>query len=241
LPLKAGGSRAGQPLRHSAGRAGKAALATSIGLIGGTGPEGRGLAARFARAGLAVTIGSRSAERGEEAAREVQGLVPGARLRGTTNAGAAEAEIVVITVPYDAQKDTLPPLAGAVAGRIVVSTVVPLHFSRARIAMLEVEAGSAAEEARALLPGARLVAAFHNLSASHLLDMQHGLEGDVIVCSDDAEALQSVIGLAGAIEGIRGVNGGPLANSRYVEGLTALLLNINRIHKAETHIRIVGI
>lgn len=217
-------------------------MARSIALIGGTGPEGKGLAARFAKAGHEVIIGSRSAERGEEAARDIAALVPGADVRGTTNAEAVRAcEIVVVTVPYSAQRDTLSSLAEDVGERIVVSTVVPLQFSRARVAMLEVDAGSAAEEAQSLLPRARLVGAFQNLSASHLLHVEAPVAGDVIVCSDDDEARRLIIALAGEIESIRGINGGPLANSRYVEGLTALLLNINRIHKAETHVQIVGI
>jgi 8-hydroxy-5-deazaflavin:NADPH oxidoreductase len=214
----------------------------AIGFIGGTGPEGKGLALRFAIAGHEVIIGSRSAERGEEAAHEIAALLPGGEVGGATNAQAAQgSDIVVVTVPYAGQKDTLASLEGDIGERLVVCTVVPLQFSRTRIAMLDVEAGSAAEEAQSLLPRAKVVAAFHNLSASHLLDAGQPVEGDVVVCGDDSEAVAEVISLAGQVERIRGLQGGPLANSRYVEALTALLLNINRIHKAETHVQIVGI
>jgi NADPH-dependent F420 reductase len=213
----------------------------TVGLIGGTGPEGRGLAARFSKAGLDVVIGSRSAERGEEAAREVAAL-SGGKVRGATNAGAAaSAGIAIITLPYAGQAETLSALTSELAGRIVVSTVSPLKFTRARVELLPTETGSAAEDAQRLLPEARVAGAFHNLSAKHLLDLAHPVDGDVVVCSDDAAALTEVIGLAGLIEGARGISGGPLANTRYVEAMTALLININRIHRVETELRIVGL
>ncbi len=216
-------------------------MAKTIGLIGGTGAEGRGLAARFALAGLDVFVGSRTAERGRDAAREVGELVGGS-LRGGTNLEAAEAgEILVLTLPYAGQQETLTELAEAIGERIVVTAVVPLRFTRARVTMAAVEAGSAAEEARDLLPRARLVGAFHNVSAKHLLDVSEPAEGDVIVCGEDAAAKDAAIELVAAVADLRGLDGGPLANCRYVEGLTALLTNLNRIHKAETHVRIVGV
>jgi hypothetical protein len=214
-------------------------MTNSIGLIGGTGPEGKGLAARFAIAGLEVVIGSRSVERGTEAAAEVATLT-GRTIRGGTNEEAATADIVVVTVPYAAQAETLAPLADAIGERVVVSTVVPLEFSRRRVAMLPVD-GSAAEEMQRLLPRARVVGAFHNLPARHLVDVAHPLEGDVIVVGDDTEAVERVVELAGLIKDVRGVKGGPLANCHYVEGLTALLINVNRLYKAETNVRVVGL
>jgi NADPH-dependent F420 reductase len=216
-------------------------VAKRIGLIGGTGPEGKGLAARFAKAGLDVCIGSRAAERGAEAADEI-GKLAGRKVRGGTNEDAVrDAEIVLVTVPYAGMRDTLAGLAGQIGDRIVVSAVVPLQFSRTRISTLEVADGSAAEEAQLLLPMAKVVGAFHNLSASHLLDLNHPIDGDVLVCSDHIDGLRETIELAGLIDGARGVNAGPLASSRYIEDITALLLTINRIHKAETHVKISGI
>ena len=216
-------------------------MPNSIGLIGGTGPEGKGLAARFAHAGLEVFIGSRSAERGAAAAQEMEAVASG-RIRGGANADAAKAgEVVVIAVPYGGMAETLQVLASDVREKVVISAVVPLLFSRARVATLDVAAGSAAQEAQSLLPGARVTAAFQSLPAAHLLDVGHPIDGDVIVCADDPDALRETIVLAELIEGVRGVNGGPLANARYVEELTALILNINRIHKAETHIKLVGL
>jgi hypothetical protein len=107
--------------------------------------------------------------------------------------------------------------------------------------MAAVEAGSAAEEARDLLPRARLAGAFHNVSARDLLDLSRPVEGDVVVCGEDEAAKEAAIELVAAIADLRGLDGGPLANCRYVEGLTALLVNLNRIYKAETHVRIVGV
>ncbi|HWO72457.1 MAG TPA: NADPH-dependent F420 reductase [Dehalococcoidia bacterium] len=215
-------------------------MAQTIGFIGGTGPEGKGLAARFARAGLEVVIGSRSQERGEEAAREVRERAGGS-VRGGTNADAAAADVVVVTLPYSGQADTLSAIRAQTDGKIVVSTVVPMRFEKGRVEMIVPAAGSAAEEAQRLLPQARVVGAFQNLAARKLFNVDHALEGDVIVCSDDKDALQRVIELAGLIPGLRGVNGGPLACSRYVEGITALLVHINRNYKTESHIRIVGV
>jgi hypothetical protein len=217
-------------------------VANTIGIIGGTGPEGKGLAARFALAGHPVIIGSRSAERGEEAAQEITALVGSAQVSGADNASAAlRAEVIMITVPYAGMADTLAGLAEAIGDKITVCAVVPLQFSRSRVAMLPVADGSAAQEAQRLLPSARVVGAFHNLSASHLIDVSHALDGDVIVCGDDKEAVQVVIEMTNQIKSVRGLNGGVLANNSQVEALTALLINLNRGYKTETQIKITGI
>jgi NADPH-dependent F420 reductase len=216
-------------------------LAKTIGIIGGTGPEGKGLAARFAQAGMEVLIGSRSTERGEEAANDVRERA-GGNVRGTTNAEAARvADIVVVTVPYSGQADTLSALKDEIGSRIVVSTVVPMQFSPGRVEMLMLEDGSAAQEAQRLLPDARVVGAYQNLAARKLFDLDHDLDGDVVVCSDDKEALREVIWLTEQIPGLRGINGGPLSACHYVEGITALLVHVNRNYKAETSVRIVGV
>jgi 8-hydroxy-5-deazaflavin:NADPH oxidoreductase len=215
-------------------------VADSIGFIGGTGPEGRGLAARFAIAGLEVVIGSRSVERGEDAAKAVLAL-GGGSVHGGSNHDAARAEIVVVTLPYAGQAETLDALRDQIGGRIVISTVVPMRFQGRKVEMLAPAAGSAAQEAQELLPDARVVAAFQNMAAHKLLDVDNPLEGDVIVCSDDTEALQKVISLARRLPNLRGIDGGPLACSRYVEGITTLLVYINRNYKTETHVRILGI
>lgn len=215
-------------------------MAKSIGFIGGTGPEGKGLAARFARAGLEVIIGSRSAERGEEAAGEVREKA-GGNVRGAANADAAQADVIMVTLPYSGQAETLASLREQIGSRIVVSTVVPMQFAAGKVTMLDLEDGSAAQEAQRILPQARVVGAFQNLAARKLFDVEHDLDGDVIVCSDDKEALQEVIRLAEQIPGLRGINGGPLACSRYVEGITTLLVHVNRNYKTESAVKIVGV
>jgi NADPH-dependent F420 reductase len=216
-------------------------LASIIGFIGGTGPEGKGLAARFARAGLTVIIGSRSAERGEEVAREIASLT-GGDVRGATNADAcAQSEVIIVTLPYASQTETLAGLKDAIGNRIVVSTVVPMEFSSGRASMLHLEDGSAAEEAQRLLPEARVVGAFQNLSAHKLYDLEEKIEGDVIVTGNNREARAEVMALANRVEGIRGVNGGVLANSHYVEGITTLIVSINRAYKTEAAVRVVGV
>ena len=216
-------------------------MAKTIGFIGGTGPEGKGLAARFARAGLEVLIGSRSAERGEEVAAEVREHA-GGNIRGAANAEAASAaEIVIVTLPYSGQSETLQGLRAEIGNKVLVSTVVPMVFGGGKVDMLTLEAGSAAQEAQRDLPDARVVGAYQNLAARKLYKVEEELHGDVIVCSDDKAALQEIIELTQQIPGLRGVNGGPLACSRYVEGITTLLVHINRNYKTESHIQIVGI
>ena len=214
-----------------------------LAFVGGTGPEGLGLAVRFAAAGHHVAIGSRSLERGEEGAATVAAAVPDASVSGGENADVvAGADVVFLTFPYAGQAPTLAALADALAGAVVCDVVAPLEFVRGTGAVaLDVEGGSAAEEAAAALPGARVVSAFQNMSAEKLMDLAAPVEADVLVCGDDREAKTIVIGLADEIAGVRGVDGGALSNSRYVEMLTSLLINLNRLHKTQTSIRIAGL
>ncbi len=214
-----------------------------LAFVGGTGPEGLGLAIRFAAAGHHVAIGSRSRERGEEGAATVAAAVPDASVSGGGNADVvAGADVVFLTFPYAGQAPTLAALADALAGTLVCDVVAPLEFVRGTGAVaLDVEGGSAAEEAAAALPGARVVSAFQNMSAEKLMDLAAPVEADVLVCGDDREARATVIGLANQIAGVRGVDGGALSNSRYVEMLTSLLINLNRLHKTQTSIRIAGL
>ena len=212
----------------------------SIGIIGGTGPEGKGLAARFAQAGFEVLIGSRSAERGEEAAQDIRERAGGS-VRGVANADAATADVIVVTVPYAGQADTLTALKEQIGDKIVISTVVPMVFEAGKVSMVPVPDGSAAEEMQRLLPDAKVVGAYQNLAAKKLFNVDHQLDGDVIVTSNDKEALREVIWMTEQIPGLRGVNGGPLASSHYVEAITTLLVHINRNYKTETNVKVVGI
>ena len=213
-----------------------------IGFIGGTGPEGRGLALRFALAGEEVMIGSRDAERAQNAADSVREIAPSISIGGGLNADvAAQSDIVVIAVPYSAQKPTLESLTEELCGKLIINVVAPLAFSKGVASAIRVEAGSAALEAREIVPAATHTAAFHNVSAQELLEPERALDTDVVVFSDDADSKRKVIALAETIKGARGVDGGGLENARYCEDLTALLLNINRIYKAHSMIKIVGI
>ena len=213
-----------------------------LAFLGGTGPEGRGLALRYALAGHEVFIGSRDAARGREAAEELEEKWAGVAVRGGGNDEAAQlGEGVFICVPYQAQKSLLPGLAESLAGKVVVNVVAPLSFRKGRAVAVEVAEGSAAEESQLLLPESEVVAAFQNLSARKLLAADRSMEGDVVVCSDHAAAKRQVMSLVEVIEALRAVDGGALSNARYVEQLTALLLNVNRIYRAQSSIKLVGL
>ncbi|MXZ45892.1 MAG: NADPH-dependent F420 reductase [Chloroflexi bacterium] len=217
----------------------------TIAIIGGTGPEGRGLASRFSLAGHRVIIGSRDAARGASVAAEVAATLTGrdgaGAVEGASNSDAATAgEIAVVTVPFEGHRSTLEALAGELAGKIVVDAVVPVRFERGP-RPVEVAEGSATEQAAAVLPDSRVVGAFHNLAAESLLDLDAPVLADVLVTGSDAAAKQAVSALAEQIEGVRAVDAGPLRYSRFVEGLTVLLIGVNMRHRARTHVRIEGL
>lgn len=217
-----------------------------IALVGGTGPEGRGLATRFAMAGHHVTIGSRGAERGAEVAAELaeslKTTAPGATtIGGTDNATAvADADIVIVVVPYAAHQPTLEGLRDDLPGKIVVDAVVPVHFERGP-RPVEVEAGSATEEAAQILPDSTVIGAFHNLSAEELLEPDVSLDADVLVTGGNGEAKETVMALASEIAGVQAVNAGPLRFSRFVEDITILLIGINGRYKVHSGIKITGL
>ncbi|MER7277513.1 NADPH-dependent F420 reductase [Dactylosporangium sp. NPDC000244] len=216
----------------------------SVGIIGGTGPQGRGLAYRFARAGQRVLVGSRSTERGEHAAQELREM-PGVHgvVEGGDNAFAAGADVVVIAVPWEGHGATVAELAPLLSGgRIVVDCVNPLGFDKQGPYPLRVEEGSAAEQAAALLPEARVCAAFHHVSAVLLADPEvDAVDLDVLVLGDDREAALQVQALAGRINGMRGVFAGRLRNAGQVEALTANLIAINKRYKAHAGIRVTDL
>ncbi len=214
-----------------------------LAFLGGTGPEGRGLAIRLAIAGEEVLIGSRDAARASAAADELLLLAPGTKIRGAANAeAAAQADTVFLTFPYEGQRPTLELLGSALDGKIVVNVIAPMEFQRGKGAIaVPVEAGSAAQESQELLSGAMVAAAFQNASAEELQDPQMTMEGDVVICSDHKTAKDRVMELVPKIPNLRPVDGGALANARYVEQITPLLVNINRIYKIHAGIKIVGV
>jgi NADPH-dependent F420 reductase len=213
-----------------------------IAFIGGTGPEGMGLAMRLAVAGNAVYIGSRSEERAAEAVAKIKEKLPECDVFGGLNPeGAEKADVVFLTVPADAHHDTLVELEEAIGDKILVDVVVPMVWDRDEPRAVEVEEGSAAQEARKLLPKAKVVSGFHHLDASGLQKTEKPMQGDVIICGDHRGAKKRVMELAEQISYVRALDGGGLANSRFTEQLTVLLLHMNNIYKAHTGVRIVGI
>ncbi|MSQ14848.1 MAG: NADPH-dependent F420 reductase [Dehalococcoidia bacterium] len=213
-----------------------------IAIIGGTGAEGTGLAKRFIAAGNKVIIGSRSTEKALMVAEDLKRGLPHADVSGMENQEAAAAgSIIFITVPYDALKETAERLSGRVTGKVVVSTVVPMASSNLRTYSLPMDGGSAALELQQLLPDSMVVAAFQTVSAKDLLAPDRELACDVPVCSDHQGAKEIIMSLASCVNGVRPIDGGLLENSRYLEGITVFLLNINRIYGVRSGIRITGI
>ncbi|NYI85940.1 hypothetical protein HNR68_004570 [Saccharopolyspora hordei] len=214
----------------------------TIGVLGGTGAQGRGLAIRWAQAGLQVVIGSRSAERAQQAAKEIV-EVAGGDVTGQDNAGcAAAADIVIAALPWEGHAETLQALAPQLAGKIVVDCVNPLGFDKKGPFALPVPEGSAAQQAEQLLPDSRVTAAFHHVSAVTLADLSVShVDLDVLVLGDDREATDVVRALADTIPGVRGVYGGRLRNAHQVEAFTANLIAINRRYKAHAGLRITDV
>lgn len=209
-----------------------------IGVLGGTGEQGKGLATRFAAAGLSVIIGSRTADRASDVAREI-----GETVRGMSNEDTAlSSDIVIVAVPWDGHRELLERMVSQLSGKIVVDCVNPLGFDKGGAFALRVSEGSAAEQAQAVLPDSTVVAAFHHISAKLLLDPEVStIEGDVLVVGDEREATDLVQELAGKIPGMRGVYAGKLRNAGQVEAFTANLISMNRRYKGHAGVHITDI
>jgi NADPH-dependent F420 reductase len=215
----------------------------TVGVFGGTGPQGKGLALRWAKAGLTVVIGSRSSARAEETAAQLRELAGVPNVIGMDNEGAARtADIVLIAVPWEGHAALLESLREPLVGKIVIDCVNPLGFDKKGPFALPVDEGSAAQQTEALLPESRVTAAFHHVSAVHLLDLGISeMDCDVLVLGDDREATDVVRALADVIPGFRGVYGGRLRNAHQVEAFTANLIAINRRYKAHSGIRVTDV
>jgi NADPH-dependent F420 reductase len=216
-------------------------IVVTIGILGGTGKEGSGLAMRWALNGYRVVIGSRDAERAAARAAELNAALNGEYIVGQSNAEAAtEADYVVLSVPYDAHRATLESVKAQLNGKVMIDLTVPL--APPNITQVNVPAGkSAALEAQSYLgDSVKVVAAFQNVSAVKLKDPSTVVDCDVLVCGNDADAKQGVIQLVEAT-GMRGIDAGPLANAVAVEALTPVLLYINKTYKVKgAGIRITG-
>jgi NADPH-dependent F420 reductase len=213
-----------------------------IAIIGGTGPEGTGLGFRWAAAGHEVIIGSRKAEKGERVAAELLEQRPDFAISGTDNVTAvSQAEVAVLSVPYSAQQPTLESVREELKGKLLVTVVAPTGEKKARVYRLESGLSAAEEAQQQLGEETRVVAAFQNIGAHHLLDLEYNLDCDVLVCGQKAADKAVAMQLA-TDAGLRGVNAGALQNASVVEGLTSLLIFINIKNKVkDAGIRITGI
>ncbi|MFQ5340335.1 MAG: NADPH-dependent F420 reductase [Anaerolineae bacterium] len=215
---------------------------TTIAVIGGTGKEGSGLSLRWARTGLDVIIGSRRLEKAERVAKELNETLGQELIRGLANRDAAQAgDIVVLSVPYAAHRAILEDIQPALPGKVLIDVTAPIDPKNpGRVRLLE--AGSAAVEAQQFLGDqVTVVAAFQNIAAGHLQNLDHDIDSDVLVCGDDRDAKQLTIELAEKA-GMHALDAGPLTNASIVEGLTAVLIALNKRYKSKgTGIRITGI
>lgn len=219
-----------------------------VAIVGGTGPEGSGLALRLAVGGYRVLLGSRDPERAAGATRDLRARVAdattrsGGSLEGLRNdAAIAAADVVFICLPYPALDPFLAEWGPLLAGKVVVDVVVPLAFSNGHVGLVDLASPSVSADIQARIPAARIVAAFKNVSAVHLLAVDGPVEGDVLLAGDDADAKRAVATLVRAIPDLRAVDAGPLANAGFLESLTALEISMNRLHKARTGIHILGL
>jgi NADPH-dependent F420 reductase len=216
---------------------------STIAIIGGTGPQGKGLGYRFVKGGHDVILGSRSEERALEAAAELDERAVAGSVRGADNAKAAEAaDVVLLAIPFDGHDELVAELAPQLAGKVVISCVNPLGFDKRGPYGLDLGPTSAAENAQGLLPDSQVVGAFHHLSAVTLSGEADVLDHeDVLVCGDDADAKAAVIELAATVTGKPGIDAGALRLARQLEPLTAVLISVNKRYKVRSGIAVVGL
>jgi NADPH-dependent F420 reductase len=211
-----------------------------IAVVGGTGKEGHGIALRWLRAGHAVLIGSRDADRARAKADELRALTGGDVTGGDNPSAVRGAEVVLLSVPYSAHTETVRALKPELAGKVLIDITVPLRPPQVRRVHLPAGQAAALETQTILEGSARVVAAMHHVSAVHLAS-EHAIDCDVLVCSDDEAALQLTLGLVSDL-GMRGVHAGALANAVALESLTPVLLHINKQYKSPgVGLRITGL
>ena len=214
-----------------------------VGILGGTGPAGRGVAVRLAEAGVRVTIGSRDAERAERVVADVVARWPGADLdvHGADNEEAAAAELVVVATPWDSAVATVRSLRDPLSGKVVVSMANALVKEGREMLALVPPRGSVAAAVQAVLPESLVAAAFHHLPASEMEDLESGLEADVLVCSDHPEATAATVGMVELMRGLRPLDAGSLNQAAAIEAFTAVCVTLNIRHKAHSTLRMAGI
>jgi NADPH-dependent F420 reductase len=214
-----------------------------VGIIGGTGPAGRGVAVRLAQAGIRVTIGSRDAERAAGVVSDLGRKWPevGAMIEGADNEGAAAAELIVVATPWDSVIPTVKPLQEPLAGKVVISMANALVKEGREMLALIPPRGSVAAAVQAFLPDSLVAASFHHLPASEMENLNSGLEADVLVCSDHKEATTATIGLIEQMEGLRPLDAGSLSQAAAIEAFTAVCITLNIKHKVHSTLRLAGI
>jgi NADPH-dependent F420 reductase len=213
-----------------------------VGILGGTGPAGRGLAVRLAAAGNQVTLGSRDAQRAADVANHVVTRWPDRRLSigGADNAGAAGADVVVLATPWDSAVSTLTPIRDLLANRVVISMANALVKEGREMWALVPPRGSVAAAVQAALPTALVAAAFHHLPASEMENLDSGLQADVLVCSDHSEATAQTVTLIDAMPGLRPLDAGSLNQAAAIEAFTAVCITLNIRYKVHSTLRMEG-
>jgi NADPH-dependent F420 reductase len=214
-----------------------------VGILGGTGPAGRAIAARLASVGVDVVLGSRSPERAAEVCDDLRKRWPERELPLTpgVNDEAAEADLVIVATPWDAAATTAGSLAEHLAGKVVVSMANAVAKIDGELQALTPPGGSVAVGVQKAVPDAHVAAAFHHLPARSLADLDSAVEGDVLICADDPEAVDATAGLVRAIPDLRPLHAGSLATAAPVEAFTAVLLGLNSRYRARATIRLTGI
>lgn len=214
-------------------------MSNTIGIIGGTGPAGRGVAVRLALAGYDVAIGSRDAQRAAEVVQSMAELATGS-IRGVANEDAASADIVIVATPWDSAIATVKPLRDQLSGKVVISMVNALVREGRELVPLIAPRGSMATQLAATLPTSRIVGAFHHLPAAQMEDLESGLDADVVVVGDDPQALGSVAEIVNQMLGLRAVIAGSLSLAGAVESFTAVCISINIRHKVHSYVKLEG-
>ncbi len=211
----------------------------TVGIVGGTGPAGRGVAVRLAAGGHDVVLGSREASRAAEVAGTLQGLGTG-RVSGAGNDEAAAADVVVVATPWDSAVASARALRDALAGKVVISMVNALQREGRELVPLYPPRGSMAAQIAAALPDSRVVGAFHHLPAAEMGDLNSGLEADVVIFGDDAPALEIVSSLISDMPGLRPIVAGSMSLAAPIESFTAVCISINIRHKVHSYVRLAG-
>ncbi|MFZ1061887.1 MAG: NADPH-dependent F420 reductase [Acidimicrobiales bacterium] len=212
----------------------------TVGILGGTGPAGRGVAIRLASVGFDVVLGSRDAARASDVATSLNAGLSGA-IAGAANDVAAACDVVVVATPWDSAIATVAPLRDSLAGKVVISMVNALTREGRELLPLYPARGSMAAQLAFALPDSRVVGAFHHLPAAQMQDLESGLDADVLVFSDHADALDHVVGLVDAMPGLRAVAAGSLSLASPIEAFTAVCISLNVRHKAHSYLKLAGL